>query len=354
VNVDVWIDSQTFLWTNYLVFVEWDAPCIDYVSAAYSVSGGTNFPIDRFSNPNAVGFGGFGFSLQGVTLIGSVALTYNGPGTCCTRPIIDYNNSYGTYCARGNGPAYFLFSTNSETCWRVEGGPQPEACCFPTGSCQDLLPPDCVAQGGSPQGPGTSCATVTCLPPPDPTGACCFPDGSCVVLTAADCGAAGGSYQGDNVACATDLCAANRIGACCMTGGACQEMTSTQCAQMQGTYKGDDTACGGAVPPNICSRACCFPDGSCADLTPEDCSAQGGASQGDGTSCATVACPPPPPERGACCLPSGQCIDNLTQDECFAQGGGTTFFPNTVCAPGLCLPTAVESKSWGEIKGLYR
>jgi len=37
-----------------------------------------------------------------------------------------------------------------------------EACCFPDGSCLDLERSVCVAQGGNPQGPGTSCATTTC------------------------------------------------------------------------------------------------------------------------------------------------------------------------------------------------
>jgi hypothetical protein len=41
---------------------------------------------------------------------------------------------------------------------------QPEACCFPDGSCQDLLVDDCVAEGGVPQGPGTICDTAVCNP----------------------------------------------------------------------------------------------------------------------------------------------------------------------------------------------
>lgn len=75
--------------------------------------------------------------------------------------------------------------------------PVSEACCFDTG-CQDLLPADCTAQGGVPQGPGSSCADDPCAPPP--TGACCFGP-NCEDLTAEDCARNGGDYQGDGTAC---------------------------------------------------------------------------------------------------------------------------------------------------------
>jgi hypothetical protein len=43
-----------------------------------------------------------------------------------------------------------------------------EACCLPDGSCMDgLTPSACQALGGTPQGPGTSCATVNCQQWPD-------------------------------------------------------------------------------------------------------------------------------------------------------------------------------------------
>jgi hypothetical protein len=39
-----------------------------------------------------------------------------------------------------------------------------EACCLADGSCQNLLPEDCLAQGGTPQGPGSTCDGVVCPP----------------------------------------------------------------------------------------------------------------------------------------------------------------------------------------------
>jgi hypothetical protein len=46
------------------------------------------------------------------------------------------------------------------------GGPgEPQACCFADGSCQDLTSEECTAQGGTPQGEGTTCATTDCSEP---------------------------------------------------------------------------------------------------------------------------------------------------------------------------------------------
>ncbi len=42
------------------------------------------------------------------------------------------------------------------------GAAETQACCFKDGTCQDLLPPDCLAEGGLPLGPDTACATADC------------------------------------------------------------------------------------------------------------------------------------------------------------------------------------------------
>ncbi len=41
-----------------------------------------------------------------------------------------------------------------------------EACCYDNGTCAVVLTSDCLASGGTPQGPGTTCATVSCPQPP--------------------------------------------------------------------------------------------------------------------------------------------------------------------------------------------
>lgn len=40
-----------------------------------------------------------------------------------------------------------------------------EACCFADGSCMDITPAMCVASSGTPQGPGSTCATAMCITP---------------------------------------------------------------------------------------------------------------------------------------------------------------------------------------------
>ena len=177
---------------------------------------------------------------------GQASYSWTGPGgfTATTQCItVGVEGEYCVTITDANGC--------QNTCCRTLTVVPLEACCFPDGSCQDLIAADCIAAGGIPQGPGSSCATVKCPQPPE---ACCFPDGSCQDLTVADCIAAGGIPQGPGSTCAT-----------------------VECPQ----------------PP----EACCFPDGSCQDLVVEDCIAAGGIPQGPGSSCATVECPQP---AGAC------------------------------------------------------
>jgi hypothetical protein len=42
--------------------------------------------------------------------------------------------------------------------------PEPQACCLPDGTCEDLTPSQCAEKGGVPQGAGTDCNMVDCLP----------------------------------------------------------------------------------------------------------------------------------------------------------------------------------------------
>jgi len=44
---------------------------------------------------------------------------------------------------------------------------QPQACCFPDGSCSDLTEDECLYDGGIPQGPGSDCSTAECSQPSD-------------------------------------------------------------------------------------------------------------------------------------------------------------------------------------------
>jgi hypothetical protein len=72
------------------------------------------------------------------------------------------------------------------------------ACCFEDNSCEVMFPAECAAQGGVFRGLGSVC-TGDC---PVLTGACCFPDGSCAIADGPlDCADRGGLFQGTGTDC---------------------------------------------------------------------------------------------------------------------------------------------------------
>ena len=307
VTVGIWIDAQSFSWTNFLAYVEWSGDCISYVSASYVISGGSNFQIDDFSHPRGVGFGGSGYTQGGVDHIGNVTLHINSPIPCCVTPIIDVYNPYYVFSQLGAGSAYMLFVTNPGTCFNGFGE-QFGACCLPDFSCiPNINAIQCAAAGGQwlENQPCSSC--------PDggpPREACCFPDCSCVEAPVGQC-PPGSVPLGAGTNCSPNPC---------------------------------------SCPPLL--EACCFPDGSCIDALVGQCPA-GSVPQGIGTSCATTTCPPVP--TGGCCFPNFTCLDGLTEAQCFGAGGLIWFEGATCDQLPICTePDAVESKSWGGIKGLYR
>ncbi len=79
-----------------------------------------------------------------------------------------------------------------------------QACCFDDGTCQDLGTGECGTAGGTPQGPGTDCASVSC-PQPE---ACCLPNGTCQDILTADCTGLGGTPQGAGRFCVDVTCPA--------------------------------------------------------------------------------------------------------------------------------------------------
>jgi hypothetical protein len=339
----VWFDAQAFTFTNFLAYIEWEGQCVSYVSASYVISGGSNFPIDNFSHPSAIGFGGSGFNRGGVVQVGNATFHVNVPTACCITPIIDQYNPYYVFSQLGAGSAYMLFTTNPGTCYG-EAPVDRGACCLPDFSCiANATLAECDAAGGD----WNINADCSVCPPPPQREACCFPDGSCVE---ADLGAcpAGSIGQGAGTTCSPNLCPPPAREACCFPDGSCVEADLGNCPAGS-TPQGSGTTCS----PNLCppppgEGACCLPNFECRITTAADCETAGGDYQGDGSDCS--ACPPPP-ELGACCLPNAQCLDGVTRDQCNASGG--LFYPNTPCSQVVCT-NATESRSWGNIKGLYR
>jgi hypothetical protein len=104
-------------------------------------------------------------------------------------------------------------------------------------------------------GPSTTTSTTT----PGP-GACCFPGGACDYLSYSACRTAGGTHQGAGVTCASVSCpttvaptTTQQYGACCYTlrgENFCEAgADAARCAYLQGTlYRGQ-----------TCAQANCFP-----------------------------------------------------------------------------------------------
>ncbi|MFQ5412586.1 MAG: hypothetical protein ACE5EC_09815, partial [Phycisphaerae bacterium] len=118
-----------------------------------------------------------------------------------------------------------------------------EACCFQDGTCQDgVLPADCLAMGGTPQGAGSVCQGIQ---------ACCLPDGTCSMIDALCCLDQGGTPQGAGSACGS-------MGACCLDADGdgisetCTQMDSRCCTSVGGTFQVVGSVCLGV-------GACCFP-----------------------------------------------------------------------------------------------
>lgn len=72
---------------------------------------------------------------------------------------------------------------------------EPQACCLPNGACVEVLPSECTAQGGEPQGVGSHCTAGQ---------ACCLPGGSCQNLDPLCCVSLNGTPGGPGSACEGD------------------------------------------------------------------------------------------------------------------------------------------------------
>jgi hypothetical protein len=121
----------------------------------------------------------------------------------------------------------------------TKDGPSSQACCFEDGSCNDIEPEECLQQGGTPQGQGTNCGTVSCPQPPE---ACCFEDGTCDDIEPEECMQQGGMPQGPESTCATTYCE-QFTEACCFASGWCDDLRPEDCLELFGTPRGPSTKC---------------------------------------------------------------------------------------------------------------
>ncbi|MFM9098507.1 MAG: hypothetical protein ACKOQW_09480, partial [Phycisphaerales bacterium] len=116
------------------------------------------------------------------------------------------------------------------------------ACCLPGGGCQAKTESECIALGGTYQGPGSACSGGGCAPQ---TGPCCFAStGGCLQLSSATCLAAGGVPGPAGVSCSGYVCFPS--GACCLPNGTCTGPVSpSACQSLGGVFQGNGTSCAG-------------------------------------------------------------------------------------------------------------
>jgi hypothetical protein len=232
----------------------------------------------------------------------------------------------------------------------------PVACCFEDGSCQDLIEEECLNASGTPQGPGTSCATFNCPQPPGPNDECegALPIGD---LPTTVSGTTLGQGNDDAPFCGTSNGSGGGVWYTLIgTGG---QILLTTC-ENQGVGGGADYDTKIRVYCQGCDLLTCVAGnddepGCNLHSTVTFCSQEGAeylvlvhgfsSSEGNFTLAAVdqgscggaLECIPPTPE-GACCFQTGpcegECVDGLTQEDCEGQGG-VYQGDDTFCAGGF-------------------
>lgn len=118
----------------------------------------------------------------------------------------------------------------------------PQACCMPGGGCTMSLVDPCISQGGTPQGPNTSCSPTT--------EACCVPGAGCLMVDPICCDDLGGILQPPGTVCT------GTFEACCLPNGNCLMVDPVCCDDAGGYSKGPGSACLGDANNNQIDDAC--------------------------------------------------------------------------------------------------
>ena len=96
--------------------------------------------------------------------------------------------------------------------------------------------------------------------------------------------------------------------------------------------------------PNPQTQGACCIDGTCSIRTNASCLAAGGTYTTDGTGCTPYTCGPPPgTPTGACCDSSGDCTDDVTEDDC-----NGTWHDAASCSASTCCGNCIWSWSVSE------
>ena len=118
VTVDVWVDSQSFLWTNFQIWME-HGTALEYASGVYLVTGGNTFPVDNYSSPTVTAIGGFTFmgGRHGATRLARLSYHVTRPGSASVSFVTDPDVPDGGFSSLGTRTGYFLFEESAGTRW---------------------------------------------------------------------------------------------------------------------------------------------------------------------------------------------------------------------------------------------
>lgn len=226
-----------------------------------------------------------------------------------------------------------------------------QACCIPIfGFCQMAPPENCEADGGVPQGSGSTCEPNPCEA--EATQACCLPMNiGCVELSVELCQQAMGTPQGEGTDCDPDPCGGPATEACCFPDGSCGMLTVDLCTQAGGTSQGAGTNCDTFPCGEPPAQACCFDDGHCELLVPDACSDAFGSTEYGVLSCDPNPCPQP--QLKPCCFHDKPC-EVIYESDCYAQNGMPSD-DGALCIEITCpiaIPT--EKTTWGQVRAMFR
>jgi len=201
-------------------------------------------------------------------------------------------------CAKLGGTRHEnVTSCDDETCG---------SCCDAQAVCVEGLESECVGVGTR-FTPQVGCKDLD--PPCVPAGACCMGDGSCQILLPTDCVASGGAFQGGTTSCPVGGC-----GSCCVDT-VCTDAILSHCEELEGEFHAD-ALCEADLPCEP-RGACCVnaPEPCVPDQRVEECADRNGVYQGDASLCDAEVC-----VRGSCCHINGFCDANRLGSQCMAEG----------------------------------
>ncbi len=253
-------------------------------------------------------------------------------------------------------------SANGAYSCRIDDGGLGEwvgACCFAGGGCSVVLEPHCT---GIWQGPGTTCIPNPCVPLPQVE---CPPGSLVEIEDNGGCNSTPHTFQpihpqaeGCATMCGTAWANYNsRDTDWYLSFGTGETMTGTAVGEFGLQYLliyGTDCAAPSyylaTADPGVPVTLSCVVDDGAEVWNWLGCAVFANWPEGDYVfDVCGIQDPPPPP--GACCV-LGACMV-VTPELCqFADG--TFIGPAVPCVPDPCQPVAIERRSWGALKSLYR